>query len=240
MSEQKILIDLDAIFDTRLGTIAKLNSNAADALVNTPELFLKYHSRTKDDWNELTNGNITVEAFNAAYRERNVETLKASAITNYGTLLQGIINDLETKMIHTPLVSSVELHINTWPYVLNEGELDMLKLCASEYTGLLTEIKTVILRPEMLKPQILDKNYAVYITYNFNDWFGHHHVNLLNYRMPQFTFLAAALYVTTPTEADLVETGVVDLPLAVEHTFSEWCSVVLSPASFFSLFTLEA
>ena len=240
MSEQKILIDIDAIFDTRLGTIARLDPAAADTLVNTPTMFSAYQSRAKDDWVTLTDGAITNDAFNAAYRVRDIDTLKASAITNYGTLLQGIINDLETKMIHTPLVSSVELHINTYPYVFDDAELDMLKLCASEYTGLLTEIKTVVYPPEMLKPHLLDKNYAVYITYNFNDWFGHHHVNLLNYRMPQFTFLAAALYVTTPTEADLMETGVVHLPLAVEHTFSEWCSVILSPASFFSLFTLEA
>ena len=239
MSEQIILVDLDAIFDTRLGTIARINPLAAAELVNG-EAFEKYQAREKDDWTTLTNGVVSNEVFTQAYAKRDVDTLKASAVSNYGTLLQGIINDLENKMIHTPLVSKVELHINTYPYALNEAELDMLKLCASEYTGMMTDIKTVSYPPEILTPQLLDKNYAVYITYNFNDWLGHHHVRLLNHRMPQFTFLAAALYVAVPTEADLVETGVADLPLAVEHVFSEWCSVILSPVSFFSLFTITA
>lgn len=237
MSATVVLIDLDVILDTRLGTLALLNSDAAKALLE-PVPYDAYINRNVDDWALLSKGAVTNEAFKERYKRRDVDTLKASMLTNFVQLLTAITDDLERQMLHTPQVSSVELHVNHWPYELSDEEKTQFELCVSSYAGVYTTVKMVNYPPEAITPNFLDKRIAGYITYSFNEWLSHHHYALTQKSIPQVVLMAAALFIKEPTEEERAAIGVKDYFMATEHVFITQLKLVLANPEYFSLITL--
>ena len=237
MAATIILIDLDTIVDTRLGTLALINQDAAQRLLQ-PVAYDAYLNRKSDDWFTLTNGAVSNDVFTQRYKARDVTTLRASLMTNFSELLSTMVDDLEQQMIHTPQVSSVEVHVNYWPYVLDKEELDAYELCVSQFAGVYTTVKMVNYPPHRITPQYLDKVVSGYITYSFNEWLSHHHYALTQCAIPNVILMAAALYLKEPTEKELTEVGVKDFFMATEHIFITQLKLVLVCPEFYSIITL--
>ena len=66
MGLKRILTPLDAHLDTRVGTIARLNQDAAKVLVGGTD----YWTRENDFWHRMTGGLITDLEFAEAYAQR--------------------------------------------------------------------------------------------------------------------------------------------------------------------------
>ncbi len=237
MASTIILIDLDTMIDTRLGTLSLINREAAESLLQ-PINYDAYLNRKCDDWFKITDGKVSNEEFAHRYRNRDVTTLKASLMTNFSELLTAMVDDLEQQMLHTPQVSAVEVHVNYWPYKLSKEECEAYELCVSQFSGVYTTVKMVNYDPRQITPQYLDKEIAGYITYSFNEWLSHHHYALTQCSIPQVILMAAALYLHEPSEKELTDIGVKDFFMATEHLFITQLKLVLVNAEFYSLITV--
>ena len=235
--DQKILIDLDVLLDTRLGTLARLNPAAAQYLLEKDPL-KDYHFRIIDDWTTLTNGLVDTETFKQAYRKRDVTTLKSSMLTNYVELIHAMTDTLESMVMFTPLAKSVTLEVNYWPYQLSPAELEMFQLSIANYTAIITEVRLVYYPVERLTPSVLKDGYSGYITYDYNEWAGYHQNALLTTKIPTVTIMAAALNHTIPTESDIAEMGIRDTFKAAETIMAEFVDLVLVSPRFYSIIEL--
>ena len=88
-----VLIELDVLFDTRIGTLSKFGDDVAIEVLENG-----YRSRITDDISAFTK-KITNEQFKEAYRNRDKETLKLSRMTNFIFTLRNIVTELETNIL---------------------------------------------------------------------------------------------------------------------------------------------
>lgn len=164
--DQKFFVELDALLDTRLGVISKLDPEAATELVGS----LDYKLRQSDDMGLLTK-RITTKQFHEAYEKRDVNTLMASGPTVINAYLSKVIDELEKQKAVTNMIDSIEVDINIWPYQLTEDERMAICEAVTARCGLITPVRTVNIPPEELTFEYLkEKDYAVVILYNFSSW----------------------------------------------------------------------
>lgn len=174
MADQTHVIMLDTLLDTRLATIAKLDGEVAKRIVNDPEWRKKYNSRPCDDFTEF---GISKDAFDKAYRERDVTTLMGSLPTvflfelrNFGSAL------VQLKSNEPHAAENIRYVINTYPYSdLTPAEVD--KILSAIYARIQTiiQIEHVYLSPEDLSPDLIrGANYNGVFFYDFRSWLKGH------------------------------------------------------------------
>lgn len=160
------LIDLDALLDTRLGTLFSIDEDEANNI-----LFNGWHQRLSDDLTEFDTI-ITNEEFKDAYDNREVETLKASRVTN-------IIKSLamENKKLFVDLLSPNTpledycIVINIYPYAIDLDTQYELGKAIAELMGGDPPIKFVDLLPDSTRLSYLEMHgFTDYITYDISGW----------------------------------------------------------------------
>ena len=234
---QRILVELDALLDTRLATIARIHSESAVQLLTDD----RYYERVIDDFEPMVG--VTKEAFRLAYAERNVETLANSRLTNIPMILNDLIARMERESTTTPFVESLEVHVNVWPYEMSNEERDELAMAVMAFAGIQTLVHTVSFRPEVLTPVFVKSRYTGLILYNFREWMRHHLEAFKKHVMPRVTVLAPALfYDEVPKREDIAgEDMREDLnPFTLsEIAMVEMFNLSLLKAEFFSLLRLD-
>ncbi len=127
--QQRFLLDLDTIIDTRLGTIKKNwpeNINAA----NLEEYHGRDHIRIWDIFG------IGKEEYIKAYAERDVITISNSFGTQLAEVLRSILSTSILKAEANQHIDQIKVVINVYPYKLNDNELQVM-------TGVLKDILMV-------------------------------------------------------------------------------------------------
>ncbi len=185
MKDQIIMVDLDALFDTRIATIAGLNPETGIKLIAND----RYRKRTNANWTDITNGAITTEAFNEAYRNRDKETLTRATITKMPEIIGEFTKSLQWRGIVKIDVDKVSIKVNTWPYKFTSDEKRVLRDCMAQYTSATATIEFVHVSLQDMIPSRLDELADIWITYEYNDWIAMHQDNLLRYRIPMMTIL---------------------------------------------------
>lgn len=122
MGTRNLLVFLDCLLDTTLGTLATLNTAHRTKVLSekTP-----YFSRVMDDFEWLGEG--TTKDFKARYERRDLQVLKAS----FKTLLIPHLTQLTASILMSahehPEWNGVTIHVNTWPYDLTVTQSEMFK-----------------------------------------------------------------------------------------------------------------
>lgn len=165
MSDQNILVELDALLDTRITTLCRCNPAAGAYMMMDP-----YWERLSDDFEKYTEGMVTNEAFREMYGKRDRDTLIAAKATNMCLLLTQIFNELGTQQVASPLVEDLVLTVNFYPYVLEPNEVEAYLTNISVFVNHCAKIKATWLAPTEITPILLDAEYAAYILYDFNEW----------------------------------------------------------------------
>ena len=197
MNKQCVLVEMDALLDTRLAVLASLDQEAAVKALASPE----YYGRQIDDFSALTG--VSREAFKDAYTKRDVEMLKRSIMTMVPLMLNELIGKLEQDEAESPYVDSVEVEVNVWPYELDHDELDGLQKAIMAYSGVETPVRMVRTHPMELTPAFIKAQYTGMILYNFRDWFEYHKDAFATTKAPGLIILAPALWgekIPTPEE----------------------------------------
>lgn len=188
MSTIRLLTELDALLDTRLATVDKLDPEAAVRLVANPT----YFERIRDDFEPLCG--IEEAAYQAAWKTRDVETLQHALVCPTIDLVHFALLDLERRAITDPAITGVALDVNVWPYQLTEAEAHDIALAIAQRAGYRSPIRLLCQPMAYFTPSLIKDQYAGLIFYNHNEWFTCHAEELLlQVGIPQVTLVAPKL-----------------------------------------------
>lgn len=164
----RIMVYLDVLFDTRLGTMARINDDYAfKALCNV------YAERVTDDTKTYC-PELDFGLFKKAYAKRDVQTLENSHATTFAMALGAIMRSIETKFVcGSPFYSRFELIINEAPYVLTDLERATLRNSIVSFTKLKREIHFVnIPLNELSLEKIKTMGLNTVHLYEFDEWYS--------------------------------------------------------------------
>ena len=184
----RVLVELDALLDTRLATLSRMDQQAAVACLKDP----RYFGRQIDDFTEVCG--VGRAAFLDAYRQRDVQTLEASTMTEIPLILAELTMKLEADIVDTPFASEIVVEVNCHPYVLDAEEKEAVALGVAGRCGQKTRVVCVDLPPSELTPSFIKDRYSGIILYNFRDWMEVQMENFKTHRMPRVSVLAPALH----------------------------------------------
>ena len=139
----RIYVDLDALLDTRLGTIAKINREVAAELATSDD----YRNRVIDQFT-----GIDTDAFKREYAARDEETLSLSMMSEAVAFIGSLIKDLFLQSKATPFYDAVTLTINTSPYVLDDDIKTEIGAAVAHWTLGLAAIDVVCISEAELTP----------------------------------------------------------------------------------------
>lgn len=231
-TDKTIYVDLDALLDTRLGTLIQIDENEAISILNNG-----YHERISDDWSKL-GSSINQDEYDRRYRNRDIETLKASRCTNAIPMIIELTKSLSESAIYTPFVTSVGIEVNLYPYKLTGEEIKTMESVVRHYLSVETKVTTVRFSPEQLTPEIINIRYDGLIMYDFNAWFGAQVEKLKDKQLPTVTIMAPALYankVPSKEEITFEEIGEISPFASLEMVLCEFIDLHLLDATYFSL-----
>lgn len=162
INEHGILIDLDSIIDTRLGTLSKMKGEIAH-LFNA-----RYVTRLTDEFN-LLDDSINLEEYKKAYENRDIESIgrgiPTTLLTEFGAMLDIHLDEI---LGPNPENKSVFIEINVYPYKLEPNECEDIIACFREWTGTPFDIKVVNIPIESFTmPLITQRKWSVIFTYDF-------------------------------------------------------------------------
>lgn len=199
--KQVILVELDSLLDTRMGTLLQLDPTYAQELLVSNA----YFTRVSD---EFSSPRFSQEEFKARYRWRNEDTLKQSLRTPVLIRLHEMILELEAMAINTPFVERVAVEINSYPYKLDPAVIDAFISSIACFVGPTAELSMVSYKPEDLSPQsIKAQGWTGLIFYDFDHWFTLHAEKLAQCDIHDVVFIVPALCVKAPPADQLTVDG---------------------------------
>lgn len=167
-----IMIDLDALLDTRAGTIKQHYPAIYERIKSSP----KYHLRQSDEW-DLIDPKLTRSIMTLKYQGRDLETIKNSQITMVIRVILDLISDLKMKIKNNdPNVASFFFILNVHPYKLPEDVIYNIAIRFLTQIGqggipiAVYENGWSGLTPELLKEQ------------NIRYWYCYHYEHWLQYQ----------------------------------------------------------
>ena len=163
-----ILIELDALLDTRLGTISLMDEALARKMLDTD-----YPNRISDEFNLLC-PEIDMSIYKRAYKDRDLETLYYSMPTDITLYLNQLINTLIRDGVKgNPQFEGVDVQINSYPYQLTDEFKQEFCECIAASLRLDIDVQMVN-HPysEMTTDFIVANKWTFLVMYNFSQWFN--------------------------------------------------------------------
>lgn len=161
--------DLDTLFDTRYGTLLKLDKSLLKGLL-TDDL---YHERLIDEF-----GYINTNLFSYHYNRRNKTTLALSPITKVLELMLAEALLQEEKAVMANEIPLTTITINTYPYTLTDDECNAIgskiKLLM---VGAKVEIAFINIHAKEIILDFINSTFSVLYLYNYNEWLDYQIVN---------------------------------------------------------------
>lgn len=167
-----VLVQLDAILDTRISTISKHNPEAACELMRND----MYWFRSVDDFTAV--GGPDRLKFLEMYGKRDASILPYTLMTTIPYMVRDFLVKTEIEGENTPRVGEVYAELNIWPYDLHDEEKEDLIKVMRVYGGLNTVPKIVSIPPEELTMQRIKENYSAIFMYDFPQWLAIHQTKL--------------------------------------------------------------
>lgn len=161
------LIELDALLDTRLGTVRSLYSTVADELALNKE----YRIRKSDDLH-LIDPRIDQAAYSFAYTKRNMDVIDNSKVTLIKVYVNQLIRKLQFLLdSNNPLLVDVRIIVNHYPYEFSEEEAKLITVGITAALGLSSQIHLVSHKPSEITLDFLkEKAVFTYLLYDFHTW----------------------------------------------------------------------
>jgi len=193
----KILVSLDCILDTRIGTLRRIDEELAKRVM----LSDTYHTRDVDAFEH-----ITKDAFKEAYAKRDEDTLTLSLLTNMHSLLKHFIGVLLKENLQKPYYDGVEIVVNLYPYMLSKDVQDEIRKSISVLVNELAEVTLIDYGLDQLSPYHCKSNYRMMIMYDYNEWLNYNAALFAGTQMPEVSLFVPALYFAEkPTDEKLKE-----------------------------------
>ena len=229
----KILVELDALLDTRLGTANYLDHSLPKKLCDAG-----YLKRQTDNFAHELGVDLDQAKFDQTYRQRGEQVLRHSYMTNLMPAFSHITEDLARQAIHTPFQQDIRVEVNLHPFSMTEAVAKEVCASVGYMLSIETEVEHTFLSHQELTPQFIDKHYAALFIYDFNNWINHHSEALKENPLTRVTFVCPALYSgQIPNEEDVYdeEIGNIDPFASTEMILVEYLDLHLVEPYYFSL-----
>lgn len=192
---ESVYVTLDALLDTRLGTVAKINQDIANKLAISDS----YHKRDQDVFE-----GIDVSEYKRLYKDRDVETLALSIVTNVVTLIKKIVSGLAEQAIKRPFHNGGKVVVNYYPYKLSEEEQVEIGKAIAIWVKGTAPVELVNIPDSALTPEYCRDNFALMIMYDYAPWLDLHAESFKKVQIPNLTLFAPAIYFEKkPTDEEL-------------------------------------
>lgn len=194
--DDNIYFPLDAILDTRLGTLAKMgNDYAVEALSSG-----RYHKRMIDEFH-----GVPKQVFRDAYAQRDLETLRLSVVTNLVFFLRRLIKDSLIASIVNQRPEKLCFTVNVYPYACDDDEfVDMLIGCIRFHTYSTSSVKIVSIPDEELTPEFCGKNFQIMVMYDWINWVDKHKKFFETKGIPGTTIIVPEIFAdAVPSQEDI-------------------------------------
>ena len=167
IAKPNVLIQLDAVLDTVAGTVRKIYPDVVDDLLCNKG----YRKRIADNLADI-DPRIDGMTFAAAYAKRDIETLDNSTSNLMIGYIRRLLSDLDKVALgNNPVITSVNVHLNIYPYDLDEDRAALIALAVSAALGLVEPARVVRLEPSEITPDFINKSgISTYILYDLNTW----------------------------------------------------------------------
>lgn len=231
LPKQKILVELDCLLDTRIGTVAMISDDLATAVLDND-----YHERDEDKFE-----GVDPEQFKTLYANRNVDTLKHSTITCFMPLLRHLCTLIHEEALSRPYHSGPEVVINIYPYFMMNDVADAISIAVKKWVGIMTPVKVVRIEPKELTPRAC-KDYSLLVMYNPTEWFNIQLEELLKSHLRDVALYIPQMYhnkTETDEEIKKIEEEAVHPFVALELFMKPLIDVTLIDVTYFSLFRPE-
>lgn len=243
-----ILTSIDELKDTRLAVIGELSHEALQFILNNPE---PYMSRTKDDWETLTDHLVSQDDFIKQYAKRNFRHLCASPPTNFFFDLKRIIYQSVSDVLDDKVIEkSVNLIINLFPYKCNRSEIVTLRNVLQMEYGFTNEyfnIRFIYKDLSEINEVYIKQNIDTFYIYNINDWLAANKIEEINkLQLSDKVFVSSMLLREGFWSLDLSEKTVIEIPelqktvqlppdKAIKLFTEEYINLNIIQASYFSI-----
>lgn len=187
-----LMVDLDALFDTRLATLEFIDPwLAINALKNG------YLDRVSDDFEFCP-----IALFKQVYDKRDLNILENSMLTDVVLI---VLDFLKTAIKQR---TDVNLYINIYPYDIDPQASGELLLPFYKAIDGQANIHVVKLNYKELSIKECKEHFSYLIKYDYIDWLKYHSKELVKNPMREITLVAPRLYLGgTPTQQQLDELG---------------------------------
>lgn len=194
-TRESILVSLDSILDTRLGTLSLIDS----AIVEKILLSGTYHTRDEDVFE-----GIDKEAYKKLYNERDIDTLANSVLTNIPELIRHLIKVMADQAISRPLYEGSEVIVNVYPYKLSADEQEDIRKAISIHILDIAPVSIVSYSPKDLTPPHCKNTYAMMIMYDYEEWLNAHAEAFNDVQLPDVALFVPAIYFANkPSDEEL-------------------------------------
>jgi hypothetical protein len=160
----RLFVELDALLDTRLGTLMIMGDKEVEAAFKHG-----YYDRFSDYFE-----GVDYEAFKDIYKNRDKRILKSSLMTPIGRLIKDFVLTTLHNVNNTPFHLKPVVLVNLYPYNLTDNEANNIIQGLVSLTLGLCDIETVSLSPAQLTPLYLKSNLAIVIMYEYDTWLEEH------------------------------------------------------------------
>ena len=236
--QNKVLVELDALLDTRLGTVADYGQKPYDTVILN-----NYINRTHNNISAF-DPSIDLEEFNQKFEQRDVDTLTKSNLTEMVFFIQKLLGQYLKEAATEPLKKSPKITVNTYPYVLSEAEEDELKNILPVFWGVGVAINLVHIPLANLTPRTIKEQWTQVIMTDFNRWMGLHHEALLKAPMPTVELIAPIVHLNESeeefdlhylSEEDQATIRKLTPEAALEAMLVEYVQLGMLPLKYFSI-----
>lgn len=193
----KVLTHLDALLDTRLGTLDRLDSVAALKAFKNPA----YYTRSVDRFAPICGIDDTL--YQGLWEARDTETLKHSLHTPVTDLLHYGLVRMERDAITDPTLDGVLLEVNVYPYQLTQAETHAFALAIAQCAGVHAGVRMI---DESWQDLTVERcrDYNAMVLYDHHSWFKHHWETLIKRGMPQVSMIVPKLYLDQPIAPEML------------------------------------
>lgn len=193
-SADTLYITLDAIIDTRMGTLEKMNPQYALSAIDD-----NYLDRD-GDWFKGVNR----EEYLAAYKARDVVTLQKSYVTNIFPMVRHFLRLMAMESLQSPEVGGAHLQVNVWPYKLTDDQREYYREAIGMHCHEAQSIDMIDVAPQNLSIAEAVAKYKIMIDYCYEEWLESRAEELKETRAPNVLYFTPAIYhVERPTQKQL-------------------------------------
>lgn len=232
-----IYLELDAILDTRIATIDRIDPDVSKKLVKKGS---GYWQRETDDFRALVPTWDHV-AYTELYAKRDMETLQRATMTTVMVILNSLKETLDIQMADQVEVEGYGYEVNCYPYRLSDVEKDHLVLALRHYLGFIATIELIYVPYQQLTLLMIRSRYSEMYLYNLTEWLSAIGENVKgDGRAPDTSMMVPMLYQDSthiPTLDDYITTNERKLSPAetMKVVFAEYIGLDFITAECFSL-----